>query len=539
MPKYLPIGIIGLFWIIYFIRFGYDFGASDQDEMLPYLYRLLDPTLYSTDWFVRNMTDHLNVRTYFIYALYLPALVLPVWLVAALGYAACWIVIVQSVYQISLRILRDAFGAVLATLLVIVFFHKVTLGANDLVYHLLVPELVAWAFVLPALLMYWNRKMQTTALLLGIGTCFHLITGLTTGLVLVLLVLWQIRENAFSRRSGLQFIGIYGLAALPIVGPIAFQQLTTLPTTTLTALLETGTPYEILVYFRLPLHHLSGYAPSRTFGWLFLIILGIGAFYSLRKSGVLRHQTFLIRFALISSILMGLSFLGVEVLHDLTLAKFQFYKLAVWLKLFALALVAGTISNLLKNHLPKIHEAVAHVIFQLPRITMALFFAAIFLLAIGIWSKNERLWEKAGPLSYETSELAKMEKWITQNTPKNALFAIPPSNTTFRSHAQRSIVVNWLSFPFKEAEMVFWRHQLQQVAPLTDTPIPFRNAPATLDIAYHDHHTVAHPPEWRWANLLPSKPDFILRHLKSEKKPYTLPVAHQNREWVLYKWPKW
>mgnify|MGYP007097580106 FL=1 len=539
MPKHLPMAIAGLFWIIYFVRFGYDFGASDQDEMLPYLYRLLDPTLYSTDWFVRNMTDHLNVRTYFIYALYLPALVLPVWLVAALGYTACWIVIVQSVYQISLRILRDALGAVLATFFVIVFFHKVTLGANDLVYHLLVPELVAWAFVLPALVMYWNKKMQTAALLLGLGTCFHLITGLTTGLVLVLLVLWQVRESALSWQSGIQFIAIYGLAALPIVGPIAFQQLTTRPTTTLAALLETGTPYEILVHFRLPLHHLSNYAPSRTFGWLFLMILGIGAFYYLRKSGVLRHQTFLIRFTLISSVLIGLSFLGVETFHSLILAKFQFYKLAVWLKLFALALVAGAIGNILKTHLPQIHEAIAHTVFQLPRITAALFFVGISLLAMGIWSKNERLFEKAGPIFYQASELAKMEQWISQNTQKNTLFAIPPSNTTFRSHAKRSIVVNWLSFPFRDSEMVFWRHQLQQVAPLATIPVPFRNAPTVLDLAYHDHHNTAHPPEWRWTSLLPRKPDYILRHLKSEKKPYTLPIAHKNREWVLYKWPKW
>ncbi len=539
LPKNIPFAWIGIFWLLYFLRFGYDFATSDQDEMLPYLYRLLDPNLFGSDWFVRSLTESFNVRTYFVYSLYLPSLVLPIPLVVAIAYLVCWTVIIQAVYRIALSIIREPLAALMATFLTIVGFHKTTLGANDVVYNLLVPELVSWTFVLPAVLAFWNKKMQNAALLLGIGTCFHLITGMTTGIVLAILTVWQVREQALSRRSGFLFLGFYALSSLPIVGPIAFQQLTSKPAITLANLFGTGSPFEILVFFRLPLHHLFGYNLTRTLGWLALVILGAAAFYFLQKGGVLRHQTFLKRFSFVSGLLMGLAFFGVEVFQSLAVAKFQFYKLAVWLKLFAVVLISGATIRFLKYRLSSIIDKINTYAFH-KTLWWQTFLVLLFLgFAVGVWQKNDRLFEKAGPFCYAASSLSEMEQWIYKNTPQNALFAIPPSNTTFRSNAKRSIIVNWLSFPFRDPEMVFWRHQLQQVAPLVKQPIPMRQVGATLDAAFHEH---AQPnnlqPEWRWAKVIPQKPDYILRNKNLEKRAYRLAIAHQNQEWVLYKWPK-
>jgi len=374
---------------------------------------------------------------------------------------------------------------------------------------------------------------------LGIGTCFHLITGMTTGIVLVVLTVLQVREQALSRQSGLQFLGIYALSSLPIVGPIAFQQLTSKPAIALADLFETGSPFEILVFFRLPLHHLFGYNLTRTLGWLALIILGATAFYYLHKGGVLRHQTFLKRFTFVSGVLMGFAFLGVEVFQSLTVAKFQFYKLAVWLKLFAVVLISGATIRFLENRLSYIIDKINVYAFHKPLWLQSILVLLSLGVVFGVWQKNDRLFEKAGPFHYAASPLAEMEQWINKNTPQNALFAIPPTNTTFRSNAKRSIVVNWLSFPFRDPEMVFWRYQLQQIAPSVEQPLPARQAPATLDAAYHDQGQPENlQPEWRWAKILPQKPDYILRNKRLEKRTYRLPIAHQNQEWALYKWPK-
>ena len=58
-----------------FLRFGYVYGVGDQDELIPSVLHLLDPSLFTQDWLVQTITSGVNVRTYFLWAVALPSAV--------------------------------------------------------------------------------------------------------------------------------------------------------------------------------------------------------------------------------------------------------------------------------------------------------------------------------------------------------------------------------------------------------------------------------------------------------------------------------
>ncbi|NNF58039.1 MAG: hypothetical protein HKN04_07335, partial [Rhodothermaceae bacterium] len=76
--------------------------------------------------------------------------------------------------------------------------------------------------------------------------------------------------------------------------------------------------------------------------------------------------------------------------------------------------------------------------------------------------------------------------------PVDALVLVPPSNTTFRTWAQRSVVANFKPTPFQKDAMHVWLDRLLAIAPM---PLPehgqgFREA---LDTAYAANDTTS----WR------------------------------------------
>jgi hypothetical protein len=53
--------------------------------------------------------------------------------------------------------------------------------------------------------------------------------------------------------------------------------------------------------------------------------------------------------------------------------------------------------------------------------------------------------------------------WAKENTPKDAVFLVPPDEESFRVHARRAIVVNFKGVPQLSAELPAWRDRLRNV----------------------------------------------------------------------------
>src|SRR5690554_5636577 len=77
----LPLYVALLTLLAAFLRFGYVYGAGDQDELVPSVLHLLDGSLFTQDWLVQTLTTGVNVRTYFLWLAALPSFALPPWLV--------------------------------------------------------------------------------------------------------------------------------------------------------------------------------------------------------------------------------------------------------------------------------------------------------------------------------------------------------------------------------------------------------------------------------------------------------------------------
>jgi hypothetical protein len=103
------------------------------------------------------------------------------------------------------------------------------------------------------------------------------------------------------------------------------------------------------------------------------------------------------------------------------------------------------------------------------------------------WLLGDRL----QPLRHQETPLAEAERWAREHTRLDALFAIPPSVSTFRTNARRSVVANYSAFVFTDEAMQTWFERLLAVAPI-EPPAIAAGLPPQLDAAYHDHD----PSDW-------------------------------------------
>jgi hypothetical protein len=88
------------------------------------------------------------------------------------------------------------------------------------------------------------------------------------------------------------------------------------------------------------------------------------------------------------------------------------------------------------------------------------------------------------PLHRPGTALGAVEAWARTRTPVDAVFAIPPSWSGFRSHAHRAVAINFKAFPYRDRTAPVWFERLLDWAPID---LPARGRPdlqARLDSAY-------------------------------------------------------
>ena len=173
-PLFVPLAAL----LLYVLRFGYDYGASDQDEFLPYLLHRLDPTLFAQDWFVLTQASTFGIRTYFVLLLQGLSLVVPAWLAVLVLYVSAWLLTAGAVYALGHAFTRNRLAAAAAVVLALVLTPQWTLGGNDLAHSMLVPSMVGWGLGLWGLVFFLRYRPGQAALLLGTATWMQPLVGL-------------------------------------------------------------------------------------------------------------------------------------------------------------------------------------------------------------------------------------------------------------------------------------------------------------------------------------------------------------------------
>jgi len=511
------------------LRFGYLYGVGDQDELIPSLLHLLDGSLFTQDWLVQTVTSGINVRTFFLWLMALPSLVVPPWLAVALLWAVVFIALCYGVYGLAYELLRDRPAAALSVVVALVVTVKWTLGANSIAYDALVPEGVAWALAVPAIPLFLRRRWWLSGALLGVASWFHLLAGAQTALVLGAAGLMQAALSAELygdklRRDILdlaRFSGAFVLVALPILVPIALDQFA--PPAPMEA---APSAFYIHALFRNPFHHLAS-----TFGmgahlrfWP-VVVLGITAGVWLRRRGGLHHGGSLVIGGVFIAMLCVVAVVFVEIVPVTLVAKLQFFKLTVLVTLVASILIAGGIVAVLPGALRRFGT------WLLERRWSGLAVVLVLLgVVLGLSVRGEgRFGDLIFPIHHARTPLGEIEAWAETNTAQDALWAVPPSVSTFRTYARRAVVANYSGFVFSDRDMQRWFLRLMDIAPIPPPDTGYGIKPA-LDASYHAQ-TAAD-----WQQL---RRGYGIEYALVERDAATLPfeIAVENERWRVYRLP--
>ena len=467
-PLFVLLGAL----LLFFLRFGYDYGTSDQDEVIPYLLHRLDRGLFTQDWFVQLQVSEFSVRTYFVWLLNVFALILPVWLSVLIVYVGSWLAIASAIYRLTFHFTRDQLAACAAVVLVLVFTPVWTLGGNELVHSMLVASMAAWAIGLWAIYQFVRGRYLIAPVMLGITCWIQALVGLHLAVLLFLVRVWMLlrREPGADTVSGAVVFGaLFALWSSPAIGPIVYQQFFSRPVNPDPSL------FYIIAEFRLPHHYLpfSFYMQSALrFGIVGL--LGGAALTSKMFRRTLTDHQFIVRTLLLIAFFCVVALIFTEFVPVLLVAKLQFFKMTVLAKVLLLMVICGFVFYWMPEGIRRIlMGAVRHARWSLAAIV--LLWAMVLFLTL---PNNGILHDKVGPFQRSDEPIGQIETWAKRHSRLDAIYAIPPSWSSFRSEAQRTIVVNFKAVPYEDEHMLEWFTRLRDLAP---APLPDRGGASVID----------------------------------------------------------
>lgn len=476
VPIFVLLGAL----LLYFLRFGYDYANSDQDEIIPYLLHHLDPGLFTQDWFVSTQLSEFSVRTYFVWLLNTFAVILPVWFTTLLLYIVVWLFIAGAVYKLAFFFTGDQLAGVASVFVALVFTPIWTLGGNDLVHSMLVASMVAWALSLWAIYHYLRSRFLIAPVLLGVACWMQALVGLHIALLLVALrtIRWIRGEPGPHNLGGILVFGaLFLLWSSPSIGPIVYQQLLARPE----PIVDGPSLFYILAEFRLPHHYLPGsFYSGSYFRFGLLALLGLGSLLSVRHRRGIQRLDFILRSLLLIALLCLLSAVFTELVPVLMVAKLQLFKMTVLAKLFFVILICGAVTFWLPD---AIRQPIRSILLK-PRWGLAVMVLVSIGLITAVVKTDGFLHERVGPFHRAEEPIGQVQSWVKRNTPTASIFAVPPSYSSFRSETHRTIVINYKAIPFEDEQMIVWFDRLLDIAPIELPERGGQETMAQLDSAY-------------------------------------------------------
>ncbi|GAB5521838.1 MAG: hypothetical protein RhofKO_40890 [Rhodothermales bacterium] len=460
---------LGLVLLAYLIRFGYGYGFSDQDDVLPYVIALNESQLFATDWFVQTQLATLNVRTYVAYGLFGLSQLFPLEWVVGLLFVVAFGLIARGLDRIYAYATDHLLYRLAAVFIALVLTPQWTLGGNDLMHSMLVPSMLAWGLALHGLGHAIGEQWIRTAIFLGGSVLIQALVGLQVALVLgIMLLIRTVRSRQF--RPLFVFSLLFLIVSSPMLVPLLMSTMSATPQLEGLTSIQT-----ILAEYRAPHHYLATSFPPRA--WIrfgLLCGMGMGAAWWVYRRGlsISLVQKALAALGVIAVILL-LAVLFTLVWPSTFVLKLQLFKLTVLAKVVLIGLVAmagGAIMSMIRSPLTISTK-------QLRLVSLG-----IGVVALGVFLVRSEAMPLHPRSGAATQEAERMLEWARTESPVDALFLIPPTWSGFRTQAQRSAVVTIKGFPFTDATMHSWYMRMQAVAPLS--PDDAQPLTGKVDAAY-------------------------------------------------------
>ena len=479
-----PVWLVACLAVACYWRIGYGYGLGDHEELLPQLLRALDPSLFPRDPYLLAEDDAFSVRFVWLGVLRLTCLFVPPPVAVFVWSVVAWAGVSWAAWRVAALVVPDRLAATLAVLATLATVQWMP-GGNALVTRTLTPEALAWIPALLAVEAFARGRPYRSAVLLGLGGWIQPLMGLQVGLMLGLVALWRTADGE-PRRAFVQAVG-FGALFFAVASPILVP---TLATQAGTAPSDDGlTTFYVTAWLRQAHHYLLfSQAPTTFVKTALVVAAGLAGLAVLRQRGGLRHTRFAGRALAVIAGLCVFYVAMTEGAENLTVAKMQFFRLLVLAKLILLAWAAGAAVSFVPARWRRWPDA---------RGGWALAAGAVAVtvaMGVGGVGRPASVWR---PAEHRKTDLYRAERWIAENTPHDAVFLVPPGTTSFRSHALRSVAVNFKPTTFRDDAMHRWLARIREVAP---APLPDRadgraalyRWRSSLDSAYHAHT----PAEW-------------------------------------------
>ena len=449
-------GLLALAAVLFVLRFGYEYGAGDQDDLFPVLLHQLDASAFAHDWYVADQGSQFTVRTPFFWMMAAALWVLPLWAATLALYLVAWLGVAWGLVRLAEALGAPPAAAWASTLVVLVGVSTWTLGGNALVSDLLAPEMVAWALALPAARLATEGRLATAGALLGLAAYVHLLVGaLVTGALGLAVVLGALDGSARDRWRLALRLGMTALVvALPMIVAIVRYRIASPPPTA-------GAPSTFFLFaeLRLPHHYLpSTFALGRWARFAALALTGGVGLAISRRTGT--PFVFAERLLLAIAIACLASVVFVEGVGSLFVAQLQLFKLTVLANAILVIVACAALARLAP---PSVRQWTG------PSPATSVGLAIALAAGLGVGLATGALDDRIGPWQRADAPISQVEDWIRENTPPEAIVAAPPNSTTFRLRARRAVVVTFKAAPFQDGAIHAWYDRLLALAPAAAT----------------------------------------------------------------------
>ncbi len=425
---------------------GYSFNYGDQEEHLPQVYKLFNPSLYPNDYFMVPNELTFSVRFYYKWLVYGVSLLTGVETACFLLTMTALIVSAWSVSKISMYFDNSKLTAFIAPVLLLLFFNTMCIGDNSFQDNELIGSTLAVMFCALAFVYYFKEKYVWMAVCIGLGGLFQILAAL---IVAILLCSMLVIHNRKSIPSAAGYFSIFILVSLPMLGPILYRQFI------MDQQFDKSAYYIALYKIRNPNHYLPSYFPKMEY--LKFTLLAAASFLSMYLFKA-KNGKFVLKLTAIVVIGMICYYLLLEKAGYMGVGKTQWFKATIWLTLCYSILISIALKKVICLLLDEKRLLRVACLSAIPLVVIVTFIIFQSVLIPHPFFKSKY---RIG--NYQKSDIQKMHEWIAVNTPVDAVFLVSPGNLSFLCDAKRSLLIAHKSVIHEPYFLIPWANNFQRI----------------------------------------------------------------------------
>ena len=315
-----------------FVAYGYNFSKENVFNQMPAVMALVDPTLYSQDFYVQEMLQF-TPRSYYYYAIALPVkLGLSVPMACFIYFLIAFAGFSLGLYAIGRELGQSKLSAAVLPFLGLAVVDG-TVGYTDMFRRTPNPSVYAIAIAVWGIYFCLQQKWIRGYVLFGISCLLQFLIGVLPGVLFTPALIFYCLSN----KQPKQLLGAWG--ALLVLAGMVYSPMV-LTGTTSSDLLSSSEFIWLYGYVRHP-HHIIMSTFSVKSWWRFVhfLVAGLACLYGSRQLKP-HHKITISSFMLMGCGLLALGYWFVEVYPIATVAKLQFARTTPFILLMALTAIA-------------------------------------------------------------------------------------------------------------------------------------------------------------------------------------------------------